>query len=74
MPIENQNAFTIQNTPGYNAFNAYCDTVGYYPYLNDDKPDYIPENLDVLGRPEVTNSTMLSPPHPYPPPEGEKQP
>ena len=74
VPLYKQKILTLHNASGYIQFTEYWAAIGYYPYLNDDKPDYIPENLDVLGRPEVTNSTMLSPPHPYPPPEGEKQP
>ena len=64
MPLDKKNNFTLQTAPGYTAFTTYCATVGYDPYLHDDKPDYIPDNLNVFILPAVTHSATTPPPHP----------
>ena len=47
MTLDKKNVFTLQNANGYTVFTAYCATVGYDPYLHDEKPDYIPDKFDV---------------------------
>ena len=70
VPLDKQNIFTLQTAPGYNEFTKYCATVGYEPYLNNDKTDCIPDNLDVLSRFAVTHITTPYPLHPSMPLEG----
>ena len=59
---------------GYTAFTAYCAAVGYDPYLHDDNPNCIPDNLDVFSLPAVPHSAMPFPPHPNLTPEVENLP
>ena len=65
--IEKQNIFTLQTVPGYTTLTKYCDTVGYDPYLHDDKPDCILGNISVLSRSMVTNSATPLSLHASPP-------
>ena len=71
MPIEKKNVFTLQNASGYAVFSKYCATFGYDPYLHDDKPDCIPDNLVVFSLPAVTHIVMPLTTYPYPPTEVE---
>ena len=50
-----KNVFTLQTATDYTAFAKYCDTVGYIPYLHNDKPDCIPVNLTFFSHSVVTH-------------------
>ena len=63
VPLDKQTVFTLHAAPGYTAFTAYCDAVGYDPYLHDDKTDCISDKIAVFDRPVVTHSTPPPPLH-----------
>ena len=73
VPLYMHGVFAIQTSPGYSDFNSYGFNVVYNPFLNDDKPDCVPNNLSIFSFPDVTESAVLSHPRPYPPPEGERE-
>ena len=52
---------TLYTVPGCTSFAEYFSAVVYDPYLYDDKPDFIPDNLVVFGCPAVMHSA--TPPH-----------
>ena len=70
MTLDKQHVFTLQTAHGYTKFTEYCADVGYEPYLHDDKPSCIHDNLDVFSRPVVTHSAIILPQHPSMTPEG----
>ena len=67
--IDKQDFFTLQTAPGYTFFTAYFATVGCDPYLHDDKPGCIPDNLAVFSRHKFPHSATPSPLHPSMHPE-----